>query len=384
VLVPQVDGSRADTADRHEERFGASPEPFHVHLGWPSGDPSVSVGFVWRTDVDTLASVVEWGEGEALDQRAEGASFLFGGSAGDENRVHEAHLCGLLKPGTTYSYRVGGEGHFSPVYSFTTPGAPGSFDRYRLALVGDSRGAYATWGTLLASIDAADPDLILFSGDMVELGPSQGEWDAWFDASGDVLARRPFLPAHGNHEFLAVNYFAQFLLPGVEEWYTFRYGDLTVVSLNDTVRDYQVIESDQIRLMDEAFAASPDDWKLAMHHRPVYSTCTRHGSDEVLRSLWEPVFDRHGVDLVVAGHNHIYERSVPIRAGQEVAAGQGTTYLVAGGAGAPLYEESEAEWFGVVAQPTEHWVQVDVSPRAMDFVVRDLSGAVIDEFSIPR
>jgi hypothetical protein len=385
VLVPQISGVPTDTADPHAETFGATlPDPFQVRIQWPGSDPSRSVSFLWRTDVDTLATVVEWGEGTSLDQRTEGASFGLGAASPPVARIHEVRLCGDLKPATTYSYRVGGDGHWSPTYTFTTPGEPGSFDTFRVAYAGDSRGTFEAWGTMLTQMEAEDPDFITFSGDMVDIGLSQDDWDGWFDAAGDVLAEIPLVPAHGNHEFLSPSYFAQFSMPGNEEWFDIRYGNLTLVSLNDTVRDLAVLTEDEIQLMDEAWGANPDDWKVAMHHQSIYSRCTTHGSYMDLREAWGPVFDRHDVDVVFAGHNHIYERSVPIRGDALAEDGAGTVYLVSGGAGAPLYTGVADEWYGAVANPIEHWVMADFSPDRIDFVVKDLSGNVIDSFTIPR
>ncbi len=372
--------------DAHSDTFGAAADPYHVHLGWPSSDPSTSIAFVWRTDADTLASVVEYGTNGQLTERAEGASFLYGGATAGEgpNRVHELKLCGRMKPGTTYTYRVGGEGHWSPEYSFTTPGAPGTFDSYRIGFIGDSRGAYETWDDLLLAMEAHSPDFYVFSGDMVELGPSQAEWDAWFDASGDVFANKVLVPAHGNHEFLAVHYFAQFSLPNNEEWFSIRYGDLHLVSLNDTVRDQDDRSVHQVDYMNRVFGEHDSSWQVAAHHQAMYSTSTNHGSDLDLRSHWEPVYDNFGLDLVVAGHNHVYERSVPIRAGAEVGPEAGTTYIVSGGAGAPLYTGFDPEWFNSVAEAIEHFVIADFSPAGIEVTARDRSDNVVDSFTIPR
>lgn len=387
ILIPNPSGGAPLVAtDVSSEVYGAAPAPSAVHLGLPSSDPSTSVAFTWRTDVDTLASAVEWGVADALDQRSEGASFLYGGAIQGTGtwRLHEVHLCGALQPDTTYSYRVGGPGGWSPTHSFTTAPAPGTPSTLTVAISGDARGSYDTWATVVAQMEAYDPDFYLFTGDIVDLGPNQTEWDAWFAAAGDVFARKLFLPTHGNHEFLAQHYFAQFALPGNEEWFAARFGDVTVVSLNDTVRDASVWEAEEITLMDEAFGAAPGDWKLVEHHQPVYSTCTTHGSHETLRGLWTPVFDRHRVDLVLNGHNHTYERSLVIAGGQEVAAADGTTYVVTGGAGADLYPTSQAEWFGLVSNPVEHFVIAEISPTEIAVTARDLSGTVIDAFTVPR
>lgn len=386
IVVPSISGGAADVEPTaHAELYGSDPIPARVHLGWPSFDPSRSVAFQWSTDAETTATQVEYGIGDDLRVRVDGASFLFGSGDGEgDHRIHEVRLCGVLQPGTTYSYRVGGDGGWSPTYQFTTPGAPGSFDSFRVAFAGDSRGAYETWGEILAAMDAHDPDFIVFSGDMVDIGLDQEEWDAWFDAGGDVLARRVLVPSHGNHEFLAVNYFAQFAMPGNEEWFALRYGDLTLVSLNDTVRDLDHVAVDQVALMDAAFDENPDGWKLATHHQATYSACTTHASNLVVRAAWAPTFDRHGVHAVFAGHNHIYERSVPIYEDAQVGSGAGTVYVVSGGAGAPLYTSTTEEWFTAVANPIEHFVIGDFSATEATFVTRDLAGNVLDSFVVPR
>ncbi|MEL6346639.1 MAG: FN3 domain-containing metallophosphoesterase family protein [Myxococcota bacterium] len=243
VLVPAVliAGDDSIPADAHADTYGSAPAPVHIRYQWPDKDPSNSAAFLWATDVDTLASIVEIGPADTFPDgadRVEGYSFLFGtGEVGaGDHRTHEVRLCGTLEPNTTYSYRVGGEDSWSKTFTFTTPGKPGTFDTFRVAIAGDSRGAYATWETIINKMDAFEPDFIMFSGDMVELGPNQHEWDAWFDASGEILARTPVLAAHGNHEFLAQNYFAQFAFPNNEQWYSVRYGDLLLLSLNDTVQ----------------------------------------------------------------------------------------------------------------------------------------------------
>lgn len=388
--VGPLTGSVEVPAEPHSEAYGASPEPFHVRYQWPSRDPSRNAAFLWRTDTDTLASQVRFGVADGFPDNAvtvDGYTFLFGGldaNTGD-HRIHEVRLCGDLEPDTEYSYQVGGAESWSQTYTFRTPPAPGTFDTFRVAISGDSRGAYDTWGQLLAKMDAAEPDFFMFSGDMVEIGANQAEWDAWFEASGDILAERALMPAHGNHEFLAVHYFAQFALPGTnEQYYAVDYGDLLMMSLNDTVAEGGVRDVEERQFIEAELRDTQATWKVGMHHQPAYSTCTRHNSDLNVRDAWSDVFEDFGVDLVFAGHNHIYERSLPIKDGAEQSPGEGTIYVVTGGAGAPLYRESEDQWFGDVANPIEHYVIADFSPSGIDVVAYDLSGNVIDSFNVPR
>ena len=385
------------TVDPSEATFGAveaigdeagaptvSPEPTQVHIGWPGADTSTSISFVWTTDKGTLSSVVQWGEGTDLSNTTEGVSFSYGGTTGARYRVHELKLCGRLKPGTQYSYRVGGEGHWSKTYAFTTPMAPGTFDTFTVAIAGDSRGSYEAWGAVLDKMASYSPDFYMFSGDMVDIGGNQEEWYAWWNASHDIFATTPLVPAHGNHELLATNYFAMFSLPNNEQWFSVNYANATIVSLNDTTALPTQEEFDQVSFMNDKFGASDAGWKMAMHHRPTYSTCTRHGSALNLREWWEPVFNNHNVDFVFSGHNHIYERSTSVKAGAEVPNGEGTVYFVSGGAGAELYPESEADWFNKVANPIEHYIIAEFTPDSVTFTTRDLADNVLDTVTVPR
>lgn len=374
-------------ADPHSVVLGAAPEPRWIRYQWPSVETGTSAAFLWGTDLDTLASVVEIGPVEGFPDgavRYEGASFLYGsGEVGAGlYRLHEVRLCGRLTPGTTYSYRVGGEGAWSETFTITAPAD--ELDTFRIGIAGDSRGAYETWGQVVEAFDTAEVDFILFSGDMVEFGTSQEEWEAWLEAAGDVLARRPIVPAHGNHEFLSQNYFAQFALPGNEEWYSIDYGGMRIVVLNDTVRDAAELTQEQAVFLDAALTEAGDDWKIAVHHQSAYATCTTHNSDLDVRAAWVPAFDKHDVHAVFAGHNHLYERSVPIRDGAAVGEGEGTVYVVTGGAGAPLYGSTEEQWFGAVAVPTNHYLIADVTPQEMTVNAYDLAGNVIDTFVVPR
>jgi hypothetical protein len=123
---------------------------------------------------------------------------------------------------------------------------------------------------------------------------------------------------------------------------------------------------------------------VALHHQPLYSRSSTHGSSEALQAAWGPVYDAGGMDLVVNGHNHTYERSVPIKGGAEVSPEEGTRYMVTGGAGAPLYTGVDEAWFGLVAEPVNHYVIADFVGGTATFTVRDLSGNIIDEWTMQR
>lgn len=370
--------------DPHDEVYGATPTPFGVRYGWPGSDPSVSASFLWRTDVATMASVVELERAGQAPVVHQGASFTFGTDLEGNPlyRTHEVRLCQQLEPGTAYRYRVGGPGGWSPQYTFTTPRPPGTFDTVRVVVAGDSRGSMGEWSALVAAAMTHEPDFVLFTGDAVGSGANQLEWDFWNTAAGDALATTAFVAAHGNHEGLALQWFGQVGLPNNELWYTIRIGPLELAVLNDSslAPDDRTI---QAAWLADRLGASAAPWKIAAHHQSAYATNTRHGSNLDLRAEWAPIFDEVGMDLVFNGHNHTYERSDPIRGDAPASAAAGVTYVITGGAGAPLYANTLPDWFSEVANPIEHYLVVDFGPAGAHAVARDLAGNVIDDFTVP-
>ncbi len=379
VLTPQVGYSTSDRepADAHANTFGASPDPYHVRYSW-SGNPASEATILWRTDADTLASSVQWWGDDGAVSTAEGASFTFNTGGG---RVHEVPLCGLAA-GTTYTYRVGGDGHWSAEYRFTTAPAAGEDVPVVVAVAGDARDNQATWAALLDQIETFTPDFLLFSGDAVDFGSNMDEWDAFLDAGVGFMESHAMVLVHGNHEFYAQNYFGLVAQPGDERTFSLDYGPLHLAVLDDSASADD--RAAQGQWLDADLGATAQPWKVLGHHMPAYSSCTTHGSDEDLRELWSTVAERHGVQVDFTGHNHNYERSVPLNGGLEVLPGEGTVYVVSAGAGADLYGNDMGQPFTEVAAVTEHYVIATIDGDTMEVVARDLAGNEIDRFTVPR
>lgn len=383
IYIPRsaYDSDAPVLADAHADTFGSTrPDPFQVHLSW-AFEPSTSMSIVWRTDGETFATMAQFGVDASYGGEAEGRSFQL--TADPEfGRIHELHLCGLT-PGTTYHYRVGGEGHWSADYTFTTAPAPGTAQAFRFAVAGDSRDNQALWGQGLDAIEALGVDFYMFTGDAVDLGSNTREWDAWFEAGAGHLEYRPILMAHGNHEFNVQPYYALMAQPGNEQWFSFDYANAHFVVLNDTIATQGDLEV-QRDWMQADLAATTVPWRFAFHHIPAYSSCTTHGSDLTLQELWSPVEEAGGVAIDFTGHNHNYERSHPLRDGAQVWAADGTTYVVAAGAGADLYNNDLSNAFTAVANVTNHFVLIDVDGGDLELTAYDLAGNVIDSTTMAR
>jgi predicted phosphodiesterase len=127
-----------------------------------------------------------------------------------------------------------------------------------------------------------------------------------------------FYAALGNHDDPNQRFYKPFNMDG-ERYYSFK------PSLKASVRffaiDSNYVDQRQLEWLEKELAASGSDWKICYFHHPIYSSGGRHGSNLVLREQLEPLFIKHGVDVVFTGHEHFYERLKPQK---------GIAYFIAG------------------------------------------------------
>ena len=127
-----------------------------------------------------------------------------------------------------------------------------------------------------------------------------------------------FYAALGNHDESNQRFYEFFNMEG-QEYYRFKKGDASFYSLNSNYMDKK-----QVDWLNEKLAADTAKWKIAFFHHPPYSSGGKHGSDTKLREVVEPIFLKHGVDVVFNGHEHFYERLKPQ---------QGIYYFISGSGG---------------------------------------------------
>jgi hypothetical protein len=378
----QVTTPNETTAPIHDDgRVGPTPHVRAQHLAF-RGDPATSITVVWETDFDTTASAI------TLDGKVyPGFSYAYPtDSAGIDPpsvRVHEVSVCGL-SPGSMHSYSVPNGGVDG---SFSTAPAPGSASQ-KLLVLGDSRDSFPTFGQLLQAGQTDGVDGMIFTGDAVLLGIQQDLWDGWFSAAAPVLPSLPMAFALGNHEANARHVFAQFPGPANQQWYSYDWGDLHVVVLNDSANPMSTITNEQKTFLDTDLGASTRLFKVVVHHKPVYTSyegpdITGHMHETLLEQNWVPLYDQHHVDVVFNGHVHGFERTWPLQAGTPVADGQGTVYTTFGGAGAtmvPLVPETF-----IAQQSMSYGYQlVEVAGRTLTLTAKSIDGSVLDSYSITK
>ena len=244
----------------------------------------------------------------------------------------------------------------------------------RLAAAGDvgtgGSAEYATADAMAALEETAEFDALLLLGDNVyPSGEPEGVQSAVLDPFAAVLdGPTELVAALGNHDVRTgdgVPQLAALGLPG--RWYVKRFGAVAVVVVDST----RPQDPDQLRWLDATLASCTAPWVVVMQHHPPNSA-GYHGSDVASRENLVPLYVRHSVDLVLAGHDHDYQRSEQI---------DGVTYVVSGGAA--TLRPTGREPFTVTAASSYHFVEL--AATADQLVVRAVrqNGRVFDEFSLP-
>jgi hypothetical protein len=340
--------------------------PRHVHLSWES-DPSRAVTVTWRSD-SVVASIVEYGLNESYGLLA----------VGEPAVVHAVQLVNLT-PATTYHYRCGDGATWSGRYNFTT-GPVDGVDGFSFAVVGDDRGSYAVRRSVNLAVLDVEADFMIHTGDLVNDGGIQQNWDLWFESGEGLHSGVPVMPALGNHEEMAPRYFEQFSLPGNEQWYSFDYGNAHFIALSTET----AMLGDQLRWLEEDLAACDSEWRFVYFHRPMYSS-GYHGSDLSVRRAWEKALSEGQVDIVFSGHDHIYERTEPVLSGRTADPPEGIVHVVTGGGGAGLHDLSPVQpsWSAVRLSEYHH-VLVEIRGGALHYEARLPDGTIFDQFDIHK
>jgi hypothetical protein len=115
-----------------------------------------------------------------------------------------------------------------------------------------------------------------------------------------------FYAALGNHDDPNQRYYKPFNKNG-ERFYTFK----PKPGVRFFALDSNYMDQKQVQWLDKELAASGSDWKICFFHHPPYSSGEKHGSNQVIREHLEPVFLKYGVNVVLTGHEHFYERLKP-------------------------------------------------------------------------
>ncbi|MCP4334702.1 MAG: DNRLRE domain-containing protein [Gammaproteobacteria bacterium] len=281
----------------------------------------------WRTDVMT-DSIVHYSQNASPLNQVASSSGL--------HQDHEVRITGLAA-NTRYFYSVGdttgtissGTDH----YFFTSP-ITGNSVSSRIWVLGDSGTADLSASSVRDAYQSftgsRDTDLILMLGDNAYDDGLDIEYqDAVFEMYPNLLRHIPVWSTLGNHEGHSADsasetgaYYDVFSLPknaeagglasGTEAYYSFDYGNVHFISLDSYETD-RSLGSPMMTWLENDLAATSAMWIIAFWHHPPYTKGSHDSDLEAnlidMRVKALPILESYGVDLVLTGHSHSYERS---------------------------------------------------------------------------
>jgi hypothetical protein len=396
---------------------GEESAPSGIHLAY-GADPSTEMSVSWQLSRPAAQPYLRLGTSPAdLSQRIPAELKVLRTEFPGMSLVEQYYVqarAGHLNPATTYYYAVGHAGSgVSQPQQFRTAPAPGASPQpfTFTAFADQSVSTHAQGADQVVA--AQRPAFHLLAGDIAYAdsdgrgfrpaladGPDTDAfdpnvWNQYLSQIAPVAARVPWMVAMGNHDMEALyspdgygGQVCRWAFPGngpeiCPTVYSFRYENVAFLALDANDVSYEIRANlGYSRGQQTAWIASElsryrsdpgIDFIVVFLHHCAYSTGRTHGSDGGIREHWSPLFDQNQVDLVINGHNHVYERTDPIRGGivrRQVPPGgvaqpvtDGTTYLTVGGGGRdvetfPAAQSYEHHADNVAPIRTQYWAGV--------------------------
>lgn len=382
---------------RTEAVDGALVAPFGRHLAY-GNDPRTEMTISWQVPVAVKKSFVRigahpWDLSRKIEAEVRPLRTPAGVGAGADHTQYYVHAkLTHLRPGRTYYYGVGHAG-FDPAEprllgtlgTFTT--APAHKTPFTFTAFGDQGVGYHALAND-SLILGQNPAFHLHAGDIAYGDPAgQGKasdtgfdprtWDQFLAQTESVAKSVPWMVSFGNHDMEAwysPNGYggeeARFTLPdngpdrkNLPGVYSFVHGNTAIISLDPNDISFEIpanlgisggTQTTWFEAQLRKYRAAKDiDFIVVFFHHCAYCTSTAHASEGGVRQEWVPLFEKYTVDLVINGHNHQYERTDVIKAGEvarKLPIGgtaypetDGVVYVTAGAAGRSLYAFSAPE-----------------------------------------
>ncbi|BCS35824.1 phosphoesterase [Luteitalea sp. TBR-22] len=375
--------------------------PSRVVLTWRD-DPARTQAVTWRTDALVDEAFAEIAEASAspgfgaLARRSPARTTAVPIAGATTAYYHEARFT-ALRPNTLYAYRVGDGATWSEWFHFRTASLePASFS---FIYLGDAQNDIRSlWSRAIRSafVDAPRARFVLHAGDLVNVGESDEQWGEWFGAGGWINGMIPQVPVVGNHEYGRLNrddprqlsalWRPQFALPEdgpeglTETTYSFDFQGARIIVLNSTEESRL---DEQAAWLETRLKDHGQRWTIVAFHHPVFSVAADRDNPRI-RAAWKPLFDKYGVDLVLTGHDHTYGRGENLVDGTSRREDGGPVYVVSV-SGPKMYEVGKGrEWATRTGAHAQLYQVITVTPQALKFEARTVTGQLFDAFDITR
>jgi hypothetical protein len=234
-------------------------------------------------------------------------------------------------------------------------------------------------GPLARLFDRLDGDILL-AGDLAYPSGTMEEFRNCFEPSfGKFKSRMRASP--GNHDYVSsvtaqsyFDYFGDRSGPNRRGYYSFRAAEWTVFMLNSNVPIGR--GSDQYAFVRTVMQQQPTLCTMAVLHHPFDSSGI-NGPTPALRDVWELMYNLGG-DVVIAGHDHLYERHAPVNTDQRRDDPKGIRQFTVGTGGAPLYNRVRAARNSEILISNYGVLRLKLDPALYEWQFMDMNGNVLD------
>ncbi len=276
-----------------------------------------------------------------------------------------------LEVGRWYGYRVSSGSHTTEPEVFKA-GHKRDGTPFRFGAFGDTRTGHKVHRAVVDALAREHIDFILHTGDMVDVGGLEEQWDLFFQIERPLIRKVPIFPTVGNHDMSAKDFYGTvFLMEDIADgvkYYTQDWGNLRIVAVDSGIECRTGCTQNIYARRALSEGAAKGMLMIIFLHHPPYSSGA-HGSNKRLQVAVGELAELYGVELVMAGHDHDYERTKSIN---------GTTYVVASAAGAPIRPVSPNSWTAAV-RTEPHYALIDVYKDRMALRAINLEGETFDE-----
>ena len=293
---------------------------------------------------------------------------------GCEKVIHITTLKGLQQ-NTVYEYRIDkGKKGFSG--SFKTLASKDTLLNF--VIYGDTRTLWWRHKKVAKQIAKNKPDFVVCSGDLVSNGNKFKQWKKqFFTPASAYLNKTVIWPVRGNHERNGYYFHELFNTNNEKDYYSFDSGNLHIIILDQysSKDDYKQL----YKWLEEDLKKNTSLWTIITYHKPTFNI-GGHGS-EWGRDKFLPLFEKYGVDVIVTGHSHLYERFKPI----SVTGVKPIIHIVSGGGGAPLYWAKKSSLLeGGIGKRTLHHLNFKINGNVLKMSAINQHGHIFDEMVLVK
>lgn len=366
-------------------------------------DASTSIAVTWRTDLNTKEGFCELQSitptrinptnTQSFKAKTTRVKYGYDGEPTIEANQH-SFVFTDLEPGEKYLYRVGKENSWSEWLEFKLPSREKS--KFSFIYFGDPQSNIKSeWSRVIRKAYSFSPNcsFMLYGGDIINRAGRDLEWEEWFMAGSYIYGMVPQVLTPGNHDYSGLkidpHWKYQFTQPGngPEEvkntCYFSDYKNLKIISIDSATENELRDENgsalkSQKAWLDSLLTVNTKDWVIVTTHLPFYSSKETR-DNPILRKHFQPILEKHGVDMVLTGHDHSYGRGTASDFSEEPS----IVYVVSV-SGPKLSKVSDKEWMQVKGSNIQLFQEISIEENRLHYKAFTADGELFDEFKIKK